>query len=49
MAHAAWKRDLMSESQLAELLNMRRVGLRGLIDRIELEERDTDDLLKLSH
>ena len=47
MAHAAWKRDIMSEGQLAELLKIRRVELRELIDQIELEESVTDDLLKL--
>jgi len=43
----AWKRELMSEGQLAELLKVGRVELRGVIDQIELEERDTDELLKL--
>lgn len=47
MAHAAWKRNLMSEGQLAELLKVKRVELREMIDQIELEERETDDLLKL--
>lgn len=47
MAHAAWKRELMSEGQLAELLKVGRVELRGVIDQIELEERETDELLKL--
>ena len=47
MAHAAWKRDLMSEGQLAELLRVGRVELRHIIDQIELEESETDDLLKL--
>lgn len=47
MAHSAWKRELMSEGQLAELLQISRVELRGIIDQIELEERETDDLLKL--
>ena len=47
MAHAAWKRDLMSEGQLAELLRVGRVELRKIIDQIELEEIETDDLLKL--
>lgn len=46
MAHAAWKRGIMSEGQLAELLKVSRVELRGLIDQIELEESETDDLLK---
>jgi len=43
MAHAAWKRELMSEGQLADLLKVGRVGLRGIIDQIELEERETDE------
>ena len=47
MVHAAWTRDLMSEGQLAELLKVGRVELRNIIDQIELEERETDDLLKL--
>ena len=47
MAHAAWKRGLMSEGQLAELLEVGRVALRGIVDQIELEERETDELLKL--
>ena len=47
MAHAAWKRALMSEGQLADLLRVRRVELRKIIDQIELEESETDDLLKL--
>ena len=47
MAHAAWKRELMSEGQLAGLLKVGRVELRGVIDQIELEERETDELLKL--
>ena len=47
MAHAAWKRGLMSEGQLTELLRVGRVELRNIIDQIELEESETDDLLKL--
>lgn len=47
MTFAAWKRELMSESQLAELLNMSRVDLRKLLDQVALEESETDDLLKL--
>ena len=45
MVHAAWKRELLSEGQLAELLKVGRVELRGVIDQIELEERETDGLL----
>lgn len=47
MAYAAWKRELMSEGQLAELLKVRRVELRELFDQIEFEESDTDDVLNL--
>ena len=47
MAHAVWKRELMSEGQLAELLRIGRVELRKLVDQIEFEEDNTDDLLKL--
>jgi hypothetical protein len=47
MAYEAWKRDLLSEGQLAELLRVKRVVLRELIDQIDLEESVTDDLLKL--
>jgi Zn-dependent peptidase ImmA (M78 family) len=45
MAHAAWKRELMSEGQLAELLKVERVEVREIIDQIEIEERETDGLL----
>jgi Zn-dependent peptidase ImmA (M78 family) len=47
MAYSAWKRELMSEGQLAELLNIRRLDLRALLDQFELEESETDDLFKL--
>ena len=49
MVHAVWKRDLMSEGQLAGLLKLHRVELREIIDEIELEESTTDDILQLSH
>ncbi|SER13409.1 helix-turn-helix domain-containing protein [Sphingobium sp. YR768] len=45
MAHAAWKRDLMSEGQLADLLRIDRLELRGIIDQIELEESELDGKL----
>lgn len=47
MAYTAWKRDLMSEGQLTELLKIRRLELRALLDQMELEESETDDLFKL--
>lgn len=48
MAYEAWKRGLMSEGQLAGLLKIPRIEIRSLLDKIELEESETDDLLKLS-
>jgi len=48
MVYEAWKRGLMSEGQLAELVKMHRVELRKLIDQLESEESETDDLLKFS-
>jgi Zn-dependent peptidase ImmA (M78 family) len=47
MAHSAWKRGLFSEGQLSELLKVRRIELRALIDQIELEESESNDLLML--
>ncbi|WP_226635236.1 helix-turn-helix domain-containing protein [Novosphingobium profundi] len=42
MAHAAWKRNLMSEGQLSELLHISRLELREVVDQIELEECELD-------
>jgi len=47
MAHAVWKRELMSEGQLAELLRVGRVELRAIVDQIELEQDESDEFLKL--
>jgi len=47
LAYSAWNRELMSEGQLAELLKVERVELRALLDKIALEESETDDLFKL--
>lgn len=47
MAHATWKRGIMSEGQLANLLKIGRIELRKIIDQIDLDESDTDDLHKL--
>ena len=48
MVHAAWKRRLLSEAQLAELLKVGRVELRALVDEIELEENAANDLFELT-
>lgn len=47
MAHAAWKRELMSEGQLAELLKVSRLTLREVLDQIELEDIGADGASKL--
>lgn len=49
MAYEVWKRGLMSEGQLAELLKIGRVELRELLDQMALGESNTDDLLKLNN
>ena len=46
MAHTAWKRGLMSEGVLAELLKVGRVQLRDIFYRIEIEESEAHGLLK---
>jgi Zn-dependent peptidase ImmA (M78 family) len=46
MAHNAWKQDLLSEGQLAELLQLERIELRSVIDEIELEDEENNELLK---
>jgi Zn-dependent peptidase ImmA (M78 family) len=49
MTYEVWKRGLMSEGQLAELLKMGRIELRELLDQMSLGESCTDDLLKLNN
>jgi Zn-dependent peptidase ImmA (M78 family) len=44
MAHLAWKRDIMTEGQLSELLKIGRLELREVIDQIEVEDRESDIL-----
>ncbi len=48
MAHNAWKQELLSEGQLAELLKLTRVELRSVIDEIELEDEESNEFLKHS-
>lgn len=47
MVHMTWKRNLMSEGQLADLLKVPRVELRTIVDQIEIEESVSDEILKL--
>jgi Zn-dependent peptidase ImmA (M78 family)/DNA-binding XRE family transcriptional regulator len=48
MAHAAWKRELMTEGQLSELLKIGRIELRETLDEIELEEEGDNGFFKLA-
>jgi len=47
LAIEAWKRDLISEGQMSEMLKLDRERVRELLD--EAEEDEVDDLFKLSH
>lgn len=48
MAYAAWKRELMSEGQLSELLNLDRLTLREILEEMSLEDCESNDILKLA-
>lgn len=45
----AWKKDLLSEGQLAELLKLDRQEVRELLAEAEAEQDEADDLFKLPH
>jgi Zn-dependent peptidase ImmA (M78 family) len=47
LAIEAWKRDLISEGQISEMLKLDRESVRELLD--EAEEDEVDDLFKLYH
>lgn len=47
LAIEAWKKDLISEGQMSEMLRIDREKVRELLD--EAEEDEVDDLFKLSH
>lgn len=47
LAIEAWKKDLISEGQMSEMLKLDRERVRELLD--EAEEDEVDDLFKLSH
>lgn len=47
LAIEAWKKDLISEGQMAEMLKLNRESVRELLD--EADEDETDDLFKLPH
>ena len=47
LAAEAWKRELLSEGQLARLLRLDRVELRELLDRLAGDETDAEEALEL--
>jgi hypothetical protein len=47
LAIDAWKKDLISEGQMSDMLKLERTKVRELLD--EAEEDEVDDLFKLSH
>ncbi|MNT97701.1 hypothetical protein D3C72_2400840 [compost metagenome] len=47
LAIDAWKKDLISEGQMSDLLKLDRAKVRDLLD--EAEEDEVDDLFKLPH
>ena len=48
LAREAWKRDIYSEGQLARLLRLDRYELRALLDGTDSEEREANELVKIS-
>lgn len=49
LAIDAWKKDLISEGQLSEMLKLGRTQVRELLDEAAAEEDEADDLFKLPH
>lgn len=47
LAGEAWRRELMSEGQLARLLHLDRVQIREILDGLEIEGDDADGPLRL--
>lgn len=45
-AHVIWKNRLMTEEQIAELLDLDRIPLREMLYEIESDETESNDLLK---
>ena len=49
LAAEAWRKELLSEGQLARLLRLDRVQLREILDGVEVEGDDADGAPKLPH
>lgn len=47
LAAEAWRQELLSEGQLARLLHLDRLGLREILDNVEIEGSEADGLPKL--
>lgn len=47
MAYEAWKRELVSEGQVARMFDAERIEIRKYFDQLLDEEQTTDDLFKL--
>lgn len=45
----AWKKDLVSEGQMSEMLKLGRTQVREILDEAAAEEDEADDLFKLPH
>lgn len=48
LAREAWKQELYSEGQLAQLLKLSRLDVRALVEDLNKEESEDDELFKLS-
>lgn len=49
LAIDAWKKDLISEGQMADMLKLGREQIRELLDEAATEQEEADDLFKLPH
>ncbi|MDE0371757.1 MAG: hypothetical protein OXI73_04330 [Rhodospirillales bacterium] len=47
LAAEAWRQDFLSEGQLARLLHLDRLGLREILDSVEIEGGEADGMPKL--
>ncbi len=47
LAAEAWRQDLLSEGQLTRLLHLDRLGLREILDNVEIEGSEADGMPKL--
>lgn len=47
LAAEAWRQDLLSEGQLARLLHLDRLGLREILDNVEIDGDEADGMPKL--